>query len=88
MGKLQVEADHKAHQSADSFVVCVTSHGGNGYFNTADNQRMTIKDLTTYFDGSHCRALSGKPKLFVIDACRGGTYPVQLRHQKMLPGWA
>ena len=30
-----------------------------------------IKDLTTYFKGDRCPSLVGKPKIFIIQACRG-----------------
>ena len=52
---------------ADAFVLCVSSHGNEGYIVTTDNQRLRIKKLTGYFDGLSCPALVGKPKIFIID---------------------
>ena len=69
---MKEEAENVAHKAADSLVVCVASHGDEGYFVTADGERITNEYLTTCFDGRNCWALSGKPKLFIIDACRGG----------------
>ena len=74
--RLTEEAANAAHSRADSFVLCVSSHGGEGYFNTADGERVQIGELTAFFDGRNCQPLHGKPKLFIIDACQGGMiYP-------------
>lgn len=46
------------------------SHGEEGIiFGT--NGPLDLKKITSFFRGDCCRSLTGKPKLFIIQACRG-----------------
>ncbi|XP_034280193.1 caspase-9 isoform X2 [Pantherophis guttatus] len=36
-----------------------------------DGQRIPVQKVVSYFNGSHCPSLRGKPKLFLIQACGG-----------------
>ncbi|XP_026541376.1 caspase-9 isoform X2 [Notechis scutatus] len=36
-----------------------------------DGQRIPVQKVVSYFNGSHCPSLRGKPKLFFIQACGG-----------------
>ncbi|KAG8142480.1 hypothetical protein E2320_006370 [Naja naja] len=66
------------HSSLDCCVVVILSHGCMSYhiqipgaiFGT-DGQRIPVQKVVSYFNGSHCPSLRGKPKLFFIQACGG-----------------
>ncbi|KAI0222024.1 Caspase-2 [Lamellibrachia satsuma] len=57
--------------SANAFFLCILSHGAKGLIFGADGRTISIEKITTMFDGNHCQALSGKPKVFIIQACQG-----------------
>ena len=62
----------QSHENYDSFVCCILSHGDLGVVFGIDNQAVKISDLANVFKGSSCESLYNKPKLFFIQACRGG----------------
>ncbi|KAL4823360.1 hypothetical protein H8958_000747, partial [Nasalis larvatus] len=58
------------HSKRSSFVCVLLSHGEEGIiFGT--NGPLDLKKITSFFRGDCCRSLTGKPKLFIIQACRG-----------------
>ncbi|XP_074251750.1 caspase-3 isoform X1 [Saimiri boliviensis] len=58
------------HSKRSSFVCVLLSHGEEGIiFGT--NGPVDLKKITSFFRGDCCRSLTGKPKLFIIQACRG-----------------
>ncbi|XP_007501681.2 caspase-8 isoform X1 [Monodelphis domestica] len=59
------------HESKDCFVCCLLSHGNKGTIYGIDGKEVPIRDLTSYFSGSNCPSLAGKPKVFFIQACQG-----------------
>ncbi|XP_044526575.1 caspase-8-like [Gracilinanus agilis] len=61
----------KNHESKDCFVCCLLSHGNRGTIYGTDGKEVPIWDLTSYFSGSNCPSLAGKPKVFFIQACQG-----------------
>ncbi|XP_028925212.1 caspase-8 [Ornithorhynchus anatinus] len=62
------------HSAQDCFVCCILSHGDRGVVYGTDGQQASIRSLTSYFTGSRCPTLAGKPKLFFIQACQGDAY--------------
>ncbi|NP_001406976.1 caspase-8 isoform 5 [Mus musculus] len=64
-------ADHK---NKDCFICCILSHGDKGVVYGTDGKEASIYDLTSYFTGSKCPSLSGKPKIFFIQACQGSNF--------------
>ncbi|XP_013920084.1 PREDICTED: caspase-9 [Thamnophis sirtalis] len=66
------------HSGLDCCLVVILSHGCESYhiqipgaiFGT-DGQRIPVQKVVSYFNGSHCPSLRGKPKLFFIQACGG-----------------
>lgn len=57
--------------NGDCFICCVLSHGkSEGVYGTDDNL-VSVDEIREPFNGSNCRNLAGKPKLFFIQACRG-----------------
>ncbi len=67
------EAINIDHTHNDSFICCLLSHGDSDYIYGTD-------DKPVYLDGVrkqviNCKSLFGKPKMFFVQACRGGTLP-------------
>ncbi|XP_025749211.1 caspase-8 isoform X1 [Callorhinus ursinus] len=62
------------HTSRDCFICCVLSHGDKGIIYGSDGREVPIYELTSYFTGSKCPSLAGKPKIFFIQACQGDNY--------------
>lgn len=59
-------------QNSNCFVCCIMSHGNMGSIYGSDTKPLGIKDIIDLFKEINCKALAGKPKLFFIQACRGG----------------
>ena len=61
------------HTSYDSFICCILSHGddyGKLLYGSA-NEPVVLDDLVDCLNADVCKSLKGKPKMFVINACRG-----------------
>ena len=53
-------------------IVFIMTHGGErGILFGSDGQHVTVDEMASLFNGSNCPQLVGKPKIFVIQACRG-----------------
>lgn len=69
-------ADHKDHLTSDSTFLVFMSHGmSTGICGTKSNGTTDILSFNTIyenFNNKHCRALMGKPKVVIIQCCRGG----------------
>lgn len=63
------EYSEKDHSEMDAFVCCILSHGEKGTVFGVDGKPVQIRDLTQPF--TRCSTLTGKPKLFFIQACQG-----------------
>ncbi|KYO43298.1 caspase-14 [Alligator mississippiensis] len=64
------------NQSAEVISCCLItlmSHGTrNGYISGKDEVKVNLKDIFPLFNNANCPKLQGKPKIFIIQACRGG----------------
>jgi len=60
------------HRNYDSFVCCILTHGYSTGIYGADGKPVEIGDIANPFKPANCPTLVGKPKLFFIQACRGG----------------
>uniref|UniRef100_A0A673ZVF3 Caspase-6 n=1 Tax=Salmo trutta TaxID=8032 RepID=A0A673ZVF3_SALTR len=58
------------HADADCFVCVFLSHGENDHVYAFDD-KIAIQDITALFKGDKCKSLVGKPKIFILQACRG-----------------
>jgi len=57
----------------DCFVGVVMAHGNSkGEFQVADGKIAFNEDVLSRFRTSRCRKLAGKPKIFLVNTCRGG----------------
>ena len=70
--KLQDFSECEDHKQVDACVVCILSHGEEGYIFGTDGRKILLDNVLSLFDNSHCKHLIGKPKIFIIQACRGG----------------
>merc|ERR1712002_1367158 len=62
----------------DCLVCCVGSHGSKGdkitLFNKKNSSEEDVDSLFFIEDFADCEGLKNKPKLFILQACRGGKY--------------
>jgi len=64
-------ASSKLHKEANMAVVGILSHGKDGIVYAADGQSIDMEYIYEYFNNKNCPALQGKPKFFIVQACRG-----------------
>ncbi|KAJ3615348.1 hypothetical protein NHX12_018915 [Muraenolepis orangiensis] len=67
------EAAEADHVHADCFVCVFLSHGENDHVWAYDG-KISIKEVTALFKGDQCKSLVGKPKIFILQACRGDVH--------------
>ncbi|CAJ1071630.1 caspase-8-like [Xyrichtys novacula] len=60
-----------AVKHGDAFVCCVLSHGRRGEVLGTDWEPLLVKQITGTFRGTAQSPLTGKPKVFLIQACQG-----------------
>lgn len=70
------------HSNSDCLLVAVLSHGDDGEIIYAHDCPYQISSLWTQFTGDRCRTLVGKPKIFIIQACRGNELDAGLKVEK------
>ena len=64
----------KDHSRFDAFVMIVMSHGeDDDYILGVDEKCTKVKDLMVNFQETKCPSLKKKPKVFIIQTCRGGS---------------
>ncbi|KAL3862443.1 hypothetical protein ACJMK2_008409 [Sinanodonta woodiana] len=78
--KLRMFADIPDHKNADACVVCLLSHGEEGCIFGTDGKKINLDAVFSCFDNQSCEYLRGKPKLFIIQACRGGALDKGVRY--------
>ena len=60
------------HSAFNAFVMIVMSHGeDNDCILGVDGRKVFVKDLMVQFQERKCPSLKEKPKVFIIQACRG-----------------
>jgi hypothetical protein len=60
------------HEEAQCCIVCLMSHGEEGFLTTKEGDKVLIDDIFALFNNINCPNLAGKPKLFFIQSCRDG----------------
>ncbi|KAI0221544.1 Caspase-2 [Lamellibrachia satsuma] len=65
------EESRNQKSSANAFVLCILSHGERDHIYGTDWELISIEEITTMFDGKSCPQLINKPKIFIVQACRG-----------------
>ncbi|KAI6658320.1 Caspase-3 [Oopsacas minuta] len=73
------------HSSYDSFFCVVMSHGDeDDNILLSDGKKISRDEITSEFSNIYCESLAGKPKIFILQACRGSKIEVfQLRENKL-----
>jgi caspase 2 len=61
---------HPQHVISDMCVVAILSHGDNGLIFAKDGRQIPNEWLLRQFNNEGCPALKGKPKFFILQACR------------------
>ena len=56
-------------QNSSSFVCFIGTHGDKGKIYGSDSKSIDLKEVTDAFKVNKCPCLTGKPKLFFIEAC-------------------
>lgn len=62
---------NKIHEESDMTVVVILSHGKDGLVYAADGQSIDMEYIYEFFNNRNCPYLQGKPKFFIVQACRG-----------------
>ncbi|KAM9811028.1 caspase-8-like [Neosynchiropus ocellatus] len=57
-------------QHGDAFFCCILTHGLKGVVLGVDRKALSVKEITAPFRSTH--QLTGRPKVFLIQACQGG----------------
>lgn len=71
MKKLFKQISARCLSKHDSLIVILLSHGTESGIYGTDGLEVDLNDILREFDNKRCRALIGKPKVFIIQACRG-----------------
>uniref|UniRef100_A0A3P8Q891 Caspase 20, apoptosis-related cysteine peptidase n=1 Tax=Astatotilapia calliptera TaxID=8154 RepID=A0A3P8Q891_ASTCA len=61
----------QALEHGDAFICSILSHGKRGVALGTDRNPLPIKEITRKFRGCDQSVLTGKPKVFLIQACQG-----------------
>lgn len=70
----------KDHSDADCFLCIFLSHGDDGIVYGSDGDydekdtQIPLQELFDLFRGDRCPSLVGKPKIFIVQACRGSKF--------------
>jgi len=62
---------HKHHADYDAFIFAFSGQGDAANVLLSDGNGFSRFELYQLFNGARCRGFAGKPKLFVVDACKG-----------------
>lgn len=60
------------HSKAHSCIVVVMTHGEYDQLIGVDGSTICTHEFTALFNSANAPLLAGKPKFFIIQACRGG----------------
>lgn len=72
MKGLFAELANKCHKQHDALFVFILSHGSeHGIYGTDGIEVCLESEIISHFDNRNCEAMVGKPKVFVLQACRG-----------------
>lgn len=62
---------NKRKDDVSCCLVTLMAHGGKGVIKTVLDERINLSDIFEMFNNKNCPALQKKPKIFIIQACRG-----------------
>ncbi|XP_077535224.1 uncharacterized protein LOC144147061 isoform X2 [Haemaphysalis longicornis] len=65
----------ESHRFADCLVVILMSHGEERFIYGSDGEKLHLRnDVYRTFNNEECPALKKKPKIFLVQACRGAEW--------------
>ncbi|KAF6305892.1 caspase 14 [Rhinolophus ferrumequinum] len=70
MEKFQQAIDARKDFVSCAFVVLM-AHGLEGHLKAEDEQMVELEDLFRVLNNKNCQALRAKPKVYIVQACRG-----------------
>ncbi|XP_048360461.1 caspase-2 isoform X2 [Sphaerodactylus townsendi] len=70
--ELENFSKNPTHRDVDSCIVSLLSHGIEGGVYGVDGKLLQLQEIFRLFDNANCPSLQNKPKMFFIQACRGG----------------
>ena len=53
-------------------VLCLLSHGANGFIYGYDGELVSSRQLTDRFNNVNCKPMDGKPKVVLVQSCQIG----------------
>ncbi|XP_005804657.1 caspase-8-like isoform X1 [Xiphophorus maculatus] len=65
-----LSAPQQPVRHGDAFVCCILTHGSLSQVYGVDSQPLVIKEIKKHFVATKLPALTGKPKVFLIQACQ------------------
>lgn len=65
-------SQHKKLTQTDSVFVTIMSHGDMGIISGTDSKAFKTEEIFQHLNAKNCPALVNKPKIIIIQACRGG----------------
>lgn len=71
LSRARTFSKNPVHAEADSCVVIVLTHGEEDTLIGTDGNHINIHDFLDFFNSKNAPLLAGKPKIFIIQACRG-----------------
>lgn len=71
LDEFQQTIDNWEEPVSCAFVVLM-AHGEEGFLKGEDGKMVRLEDLFEALNNKNCKALRGKPKVYIIQACRGG----------------
>lgn len=60
------------HSTFDCVILAILTHGVEGALYGVDEKKLAVEDVFKYFDATRAPTLIGKPKIVILQACRGG----------------
>uniref|UniRef100_A0A8D8F140 Caspase-1 n=3 Tax=Culex pipiens TaxID=7175 RepID=A0A8D8F140_CULPI len=71
INKITEKASRQDHSNADCLLVAILTHGDDGDSLCAHDGSYQFSSVWTQFTEERCPSLAGKPKIFIVQACRG-----------------
>ena len=66
-----LEFSTKLEPTDQMAVLCILSHGKDGFVYGSDGDCVPVNDILHYLDNIHCIQMAGKPKIVIINTCQG-----------------
>ena len=89
-GVLKCASKDEQLKKHDCLVVCLMGHGDSkADIYDGNKKSMQIADIMEYFSSENCPMLKGKPKIIIVQSCRGGKCVITNVNVKLLffPNW-